>query len=144
MALRLALFFFPALLFPSGAPAATVLTIDKLERAEIAEAAKEVSFSAFLEGTVADPELQVFVFVHQPRLGGWRIFPATVDTDHDRSGGYRWRAICQFGELSGKGKGDTYLVRAYAFDRLTVSQGLPPSAVEAAIKTEIIALKRVR
>ena len=123
------------------------LTIDKLERSAITQAKKEVAFSALLEGTIADPDLEVFVFVHQPQLNRWRPFPATTDIKPEPNGQYRWRAICLFGELNGKGVGGSYQARAMAFDKQTSRKGLPEidsASAIAAAKTEVIVLKRVK
>src|SRR5256885_10408602 len=104
--------------FSSLALAQSVLLIDKLERQDLLLAKKDVGFSALLEGTVSDPDLAVFVLVHQPRLGGWRIFPATTDgRNRETNGGYRWRAICHFGEFDGRGVGDSHQIKAIAVDR---------------------------
>jgi len=54
-----------------------------------------------------------------------RAFPATTDSRPGSDGKYRWRAICQFGELDAPGVGDTYQVRAVAFDRSTIAARLP-------------------
>jgi len=120
------------------------LTIDKLERNPIAQASKDVAFSALVEGTVSDPQLQVFVFVFQPQLGGWRPYLATTDYIPEGNGQYRWRAICQFGELNGKGVGATYQIRAMVFNQATVHAGLSAAAVDHALKTEVVVLKRVK
>lgn len=123
------------------------LQIDKIEKQSVAQAKKEVGFSALLEGTVADPSLEVFVFVYQPGLKGWTAFPATTDYKPEGSARYRWRAICHFGQLDGKGVGDIHQVRAMAFDHRTASKGLPEEARAAAIaadKTEMIVLKRIK
>lgn len=131
-------------IFSVHSQAQSRLTIDKLERADVAAAAKEVPFSSLLEGTVADPDLEVVVFVFQPHLKGWKPFVATVDTRSEGKGVYRWRAICQFGELGGKGIGDTYQARAVAFDRVVAAKGLTDKAVDGALKTEVIVVKRVK
>jgi hypothetical protein len=120
------------------------LKIDKLERKSLKDASNEVGFSARIEGTVGDPNLEVFVFVHQPHLGGWLPFHASIETKPEVKGQYRWRAICQFGELDGKGKDSSYQVRAMVFDKKTVQDGLPEKALSKADKTEVIVLKRVR
>ena len=113
-------------LFPQ-AFAQSVLLIDKLERQDLLLAKKEVAFSALLEGTVSDPDLAVFVLVHQPRLGGWRIFPATTDgRNRETNGGYRWRAICHFGEFDGRGVGDSHQIKAVAVDRARIGTGNLP------------------
>ncbi len=120
------------------------LTIDKLEKSAIAGAKKEVAFSTLLEGTVSDPNLEVFVFVKQPHLKAWRVFPATIDTIPEAKGQYRWRAICQFGELKGTGVGDNYQARAFALDKQTIKDGLPQKIPAESLKTEVIVLKRTR
>jgi hypothetical protein len=128
----------------NGALAQSSLRIDKLERKSLKEASREVGFSTLIEGTVDDPNKEVFVFVYQPHLGGWLPFHANVDTNPEMKGQYRWRAICQFGELGGKGKGSSYKVRAMVFDKKTVMEGLPERALSQAEKTEVVLLKRVR
>ena len=134
-------------MLPAGSFAQSSLTIDKLERTSLAQSKNEVAFSALLEGTIGDPNLEVFVFVHQPRVNRWRPFPATTDFKPEASGRYRWRALCLFGELNGKGVGDSHQVRVMAFDHQTARKGLPEvsaSAAIAAAKTEVIVLKRVK
>src|SRR5881628_2506556 len=130
--------------FSAEAFAQSGLVIDKLEGNGIQQAVKEVGFSALLEGTVADANLAVFVFAYQPGLNAWRTFPATTDSRPGSDGKYRWRAICQFGEVDGPGVGDTYQVRAVAFDRSTIAARLPARLPLSAPKTSIIALKRVK
>ena len=130
--------------FPAESFAQSGLAIDKLEGNGIRQAVKEVGFSALLEGTVADASLAVFVFAYQPRLNAWRAFPATTDSRPGSDGKYSWRAICQFGELDGPGVGDTYQVRAVAFDRSTIAARLPARLPLSVPKTSIIALKRIK
>ncbi len=134
----------PLFLILAASGYAQSLTIDKLERKPVSQATKEVGFSALVEGTVSDPELEVFVFVLQPHLGGWRLFPATTDHRPESKDRYRWRAICQFGELDGKGVGGSYQLRAVVFDHATVAAGLPAAAIGKATKTEVVVLKRVK
>jgi len=132
-------------LFPQ-AFAQSVLLIDKLERQDLLLAKKEVAFSALLEGTVSDPDLAVFVLVHQPRLGGWRIFPATTDArNRETNGGYRWRAICHFGEFDGRGVGDSHQIKAIAVDRARIGTGNLPLPLPADIpQTGLVTVKRVK
>lgn len=120
------------------------ITIDKLDKHDLAQAKKEVAFSTLLEGTVNDPNLQVFVFAYQPHLKAWRIFPATVAVKPETKDQYRWRAICQFGKLNGLGVGDNHQVRAIAFDRSELANGPPKDPMASKIKTEVIVLKRVK
>ncbi len=139
--------FLPVFLLLAASVQGQSLAIDKLDRTTLSQASKEVEFSALLEGTIDDPDLEVFVFVHQPHLNRWRAFPATTDYAAETKGRYRWRAIIQFGELDGKGIGNTYQVKVMAFDKQTASKGLPEKAraeTVAASMTEVITLKRVR
>ena len=57
---------------------------------------------------------------------------------------YRWRGICQFGELDGAGVGESYQVRAMAFDKLAVSLGVPEKSLSDAVKTNTLVVKRVK
>lgn len=131
-------------LFLSTSLFAQTLNIDKLERTAVGQATKDVRFSTLLEGTVSDPNLDVFVFVYEASLKGWRAFPATTDFKAETPGRYRWRAIVQFGQLNGKGVGESHEVRAMVFDKRTVLKGLNEKAVASAVKTESIVLKRTK
>jgi len=134
-------------IFTAAGVRAQSLNIDKLEKQNIGQAKKEVGFSTLLEGTVSDPNLEVFVFVHQPHLQTWRAFPATTDFKPEAKGQYRWRAICQFGELNGTGIGNSHQVKVMAFDHATAARGLPPESAASAVakgKTDVIVIKRVK
>lgn len=111
--------------FATSAFAQSVVSIDKLDKTSLAQAKKEVGFSTLIEGAVADPELTVFVMVRQPQLKTWRLFPAVVSEERGSDGKYRWRAICQFGELDGKGVGDLHEIKAISFDKSKIANGLP-------------------
>jgi hypothetical protein len=132
------------LLFTSGAFAQSTLSIDKLDKTNIGQAKKEVGFSTLLEGVVSDPNIEVFVMIRGDNDKGWRFFPATVDFNPEAKGRYRWRAICQFGELNGKGIGENHQVQAVAFDKKIVMKGLTAQAMTDAGKTEVISLKRTK
>jgi hypothetical protein len=116
------------------------LTIDKLERKSIDQVPKEVAFSTVLEGTVSSPDLIVSVLAYQPHLKGWRLFPADIERTPEVPGRYRWQALCQFGELDGRGKGDQYLVRAIAMDPSSLAVPTRKKVGE----TAVITLKRVK
>jgi hypothetical protein len=122
------------------------LTIDKLDREDIAAIAKEVSFSTLLEGTIENPDLAVYVLVREPNGNDWRSYPATVDgTRVDPAGGYRWRAICHFGGYDGDGVGLSYKVRVIAIDPERITPGnLLNSLWAASFQTGDITIKRVR
>ncbi len=132
------------LLFISSAFAQSVISVDKLERKDIAQASKEVGFSVLLEGVVNSPDLTVYALVYQPHLKMWRLFPATVD-EKPEGANYRWRALCHLGELDGKGVGDQYQVKILAFDSNTVkSNGLPKKLSSNVLNSNSIVLKRVK
>jgi len=124
--------------------AQSALTIDKLERQGIAKAAKEVGFSSLLEGTVSDPDLVVFILVRQAQSKGWRVFPATTERSPESKGRYRWRAICHFGDLDGRGVGAEYQVKAIAFEPAALAQGLSLKRSQGAPTTEPVILKRAK
>lgn len=108
---------FLSLLFAASAFAQSRLAIDKLDRKNLNEASKEVPYSALLEGTVDNPDLVVRVLVYEADSMEPRSYRATVDeTRVDPSGGYRWRAVCYFGEYNGRGAGLSYKVRVVAMD----------------------------
>lgn len=138
--------FLLSLLLSTSAFAQSGLTIDKLERAGITKEVTEVGFSTVLEGTVDNPNLAVYVTTFQPRLNGWRLFPAVTTRGSD--GRYYWRAICQFGELGGKGVGDTHQVRAIAFDPSQIpisrSSKFPALDSPSVSKTNVIVVKRTK
>ena len=141
MLMGLSAFLLPASLLAQS------LNIDKLEKQNIGQAKMEVGFSTLLEGTVSDPNLEVFVFVHQPHLNAWRAFPAVTEFKPEAPGRYRWRAICHFGELNGTGIGNSHQVKVLAFDHATAARGLPPESSASAVakvKTNVIVLKRVK
>jgi len=133
-----------AALLPANAFPQSQLAIDKFDRKSINQAAKEVGFSTLLEGTVGDPELSVFVLVSQPHIQDWRVFPAAVDRTAEGAGRYRWRAVCNLGELDGAGKGDNFQLRAIALDPRLLSSGLPERLPPATAKSSTIVLKRVK
>ena len=125
--------------------AQTGIAIDKLEGENILLSKKEVGFSATLEGTISDPELLVHVLVYQPRLKAYRIFPAVTDTRAEPDGKYRWRALCHFGELSGRGIGDLSNILAVGIDKNALIEGrLPERLPSTAPKSAAIGLKRVK
>ena len=115
--MRLACGILSALLLAATVFPQSRLTIDRLNRQDIQAIPKEVSYSTLLEGTVDDPRLAVYVLVYEPGIGGWKTYPATVDeTRIDEAGGYRWRAICHFGEYGGQGVGLSFQVRVIAIE----------------------------
>ncbi|MDA2925576.1 hypothetical protein MYX65_13170 [Acidobacteria bacterium AH-259-L09] len=124
--------------------AQAMITLDGLEREAIQASQKEVGFSATLEGTVSDGDLAVFIMVHHSQLRAWRLFRATVDTNPEAEGQFRWRAIGQFGKLDGTGIGDAYQVRAIAFEKTEISEGLPRLLPSAAPKSQVFVLSRVK
>jgi hypothetical protein len=90
------------LLIAAGVFAQSRLNIDKLDRKSLSESKKEVASAALLEGTVSDSKLSVFVMVYEPDTKAPRFYETTVDeTRTDPAGGYRWRAICNFGKIGG-------------------------------------------
>lgn len=132
------------LLAAASAAAQSNLTIDKLERQSFAQASKQVGFASLLEGTVSDPELVVLVLVREPQAKGWRVFPATTERSPESKGRYRWRAICHFGDLDGRGVGAEYQVKAIAFEPAAMAQGLSLKRSQAAPATEPVILKRIK
>jgi hypothetical protein len=135
-----------SLLFAVNALAKSSLIIDKVNRKDVTTASKEMPFSALIEGTVSDPTLAVFVMVHDPKIQAWRAFQAIIDdTRADLAGGYRWRAICQFGEFHGEGVGNSYQVRAIAIDWRLIGIGNLPDPLPAnALQSNAITIKRVK
>jgi hypothetical protein len=144
--MRIACSFLMSLLFAVGALAQSRLTINKIDCKDITEAAKEVPFSALVEGTVDDPDLLVYILVHEPRLNAWRSYRATVENyEADEAGKYRWNAICQFGEMDGLGVGASYQVKAIALDRKISGQARITNRLPAdALRSQTIAIKRVK
>lgn len=135
-----------ALLFATNVFAQSRLTIDKLDRKDIKAVAKEVPFSTLLEGTVDDPDLAVYVMVYEPAIKAWRSYRATVNSHKpDPAGGYRWRAICHFGEFDGRGVGLSYLVRTIAVERSMIGK-MDFSRVlqEGVLQTNALTVQRVR
>jgi hypothetical protein len=131
--------------FSSQGFAQSLITIDKLEGKNILNAKKEVGFSATLEGTISNPDLLVHVLVYQPGSRAYRIFPALTDTQAEYDGKYRWRALCHFGELSGRGIGDLSNIVAVGLDRTALIQGrLPKKLPSTAPVSAPIGLKRVK
>jgi hypothetical protein len=132
------------LLFAAGAMAQSIVSIDKLERKSITEAKTDVGFSALVEGAVSSSDLVVYIMVYQPHLKAWRLFPAVMD-EKAEAGNYHWRAICQFGELNGKGVGSNYQVKAVAFDSAEIKKnGLPKTLPLSIVNSNAIDLKRIR
>ena len=144
--MRLACRFLLAVLLATNAFAQSRLSIDKLDDKDIIKAVKEVAFSTMLEGTVDDPKLAVYVLVHSPG-GAWRSFPAVVEgTRVDPAGGYRWRAICQFGDYDGRGVGVSYQVRVAAFTPKHIKRNgnLMESVSRGSLQSNAITIKRVK
>jgi hypothetical protein len=142
--MRLACVFLFSLLFTANAFAQSRLAIDKLDRKSINEASKEIPYSALLEGTVDNPDLMVRVLVYESGSTEPRSFPATVDeTRIDPAGGYRWRAVCYFGEYSGRGVGMSYKVRVVAMDPKKIKDGADTFSTTS-LQTDAIEFKRVR
>ncbi len=131
-------------LVSANAFAGAGLKIDKIEKADVAKASRNVAFSTLLEGTIDDPDLEVFVLVYQPHLKGWRAFPATTEFRPEARSQYRWYAICQFGELDGRGVGVDYQARAIALDRETLNKGFPEKIPSSAPQSEVIVFKRTK
>jgi hypothetical protein len=122
--MRLACVFLLSLLLLSSSFAQSQLAIDKVDRKGLNEAAKEVPYSALLEGTVGNPDLMVRVLVNESGSTDPRSFRATVDeTRVDEAGGYRWRAVCYFGEYYGRGVGQSFKVRVVAVDPKNIKDG---------------------
>jgi hypothetical protein len=121
------------------------LTIDKLDHQGISTSALQVAFSALLEGTVSDPTLAVHVLVYESSINGWKSYPATVDgTRIDAAGGYRWRAICRFGEYHGT-VGLSYTVRAIAINPARIQPGnLLGSLSAISFQSSDISITRVK
>lgn len=121
------------------------LIIDKLNRKDINTAPKEAAFSTLLEGTVSEPDRAVFVLVYEPQKNVWRSYRANVQGHESEPGsGYKWRAICHFGEFDGRGVGDSYQVRVIAQDRKLPSKVDGNEQLQSsALQTETIVIKRV-
>ena len=142
--MRLACVFLLSLLFTASAVAQSQLAIDKLDRKNLNEASKEVPYSALLEGTVDNPNLLVRVLVYESGSTEPRSYRATVDeTRVDPAGGYRWRAVCYFGEFEGRGIGLSYKVRVVAMDPKKIKDGADTLSVSS-LQTDAIEFKRVR
>jgi hypothetical protein len=122
------------------------LTIDKLDKKSINEAAKEVAYSALLEGTIGDPNQEIWVNVSESGSSSPRSFKATIDeTRRDEAGGYRWRAICYFGEFNGRSNGKSYEVSVSAIDKNQIDEYSTLGAFSASShQTNPITLKRVK
>jgi hypothetical protein len=144
--MRTACAFLLCLLLSTSGLAQSALTIDKLKRKDINTEAKEVAYSTLIEGTVNDPDLAVYVLVHEPRINAWRSYRASVDRRNSAaSGPYRWGAICHFGEFDGRGVGASYQVRAIAIDPKDLSSFDWSSPFEqSAFQTNAVAIKRVK
>jgi hypothetical protein len=142
-AMRLAYVFLLLHLFTASAFAQS-LTIDKLDRKNFKEAPREVSYSSLLEGTIDNPNLVINVFVYESGNPVPRAFGASVDaTRVDSAGGYRWRAVCYFGDFGGKSVGQTYQVRVVAMDPNKIRDTADILSATSA-QTDAIELKRVR
>jgi hypothetical protein len=143
-AMRLACVFLLSLLLLSSSFAQSQLAIDKVDRKSLNEAAKEVPYSALLEGTVGNPDLLVRVLVNESGSSEPHSFQATVDeTRIDEAGGYRWRAVCYFGEYNGRGVGQYYKVRVVAVDPKNIKDGADTLSASS-LQTDTIEFKRVR
>jgi len=133
------------LLFAATAVAQNGLTIDKVGKEPVrpGDSAKEVAFTAIIEGVVADPNLSVYVLVQSPGAARERAFAATVDSSRpEPSGGYRWRAVCQFGELMGDSEG-AYQARAVAINPAGVQRGKLLETLKAGKeRSDVITLTR--
>jgi hypothetical protein len=143
--MRLACGFLLLLICAASAAAQSRITIDKMHRKDINAAVKEVSYSTLLEGTVDDPDLAVYVMVYESRIKAWRSYRATVINQVlDSAGGYRWRAICNFGEFDGRGVGVSYQVRVIAMDPKLLGKFDWSDPFQAGVlKTNTLAIKRV-
>lgn len=142
--MRLACVFLLSLLFAASAFAQSRIAIDKLDRKNLNEASKEVPYSALLEGTVENPDLLVRVLVYESGSIEPRSYQATVDeTRVDPAGGYRWRAVCYFGEYNGRGIGLSYKVRVVAMDPKMIKDGADILSTTS-LQTDAIEFKRVR
>ncbi len=144
--MRLACGVLSALLLAATVFPQSRLTIDRLNRQDIQTIAQEVSYSTLLEGTVEDPGLAVYVLVYEPGIGGWKTYPATVDETHvDEAGGYRWRAICHFGEYGGQGAGLSYKVRVIAIEPERIKPGNLLDSLQAVrLQSSDLTIKRVK
>jgi hypothetical protein len=91
-------------------------------------------------------DLAVYVLVYSEGAVNPHAFAAVVDEAHaDPAGGYRWRAICRFGEMKGKGIGDSFLVRAAAINPAKIKVGkTTASLVENGYHSNAITLKRFK
>ena len=120
----------------------SVVSIDKLDKKDIAKSKVEVGFSALIEGTVGDSSQLVYAMVYQPHLKAWRLFPAVV---YDEGGVHRWRALCHFGKPDGTGAGDEYPVKAVAFSKDTIAKsGMPQKLSSEVLKSDTVVLKRAK
>jgi len=137
------------LLFTTSAFAQSEITIDRVgsEPVRVGDGAKSVAFTALIEGVVTNPELSVYVVVTSPGAAGERIFTAVVDISRpDSIGRYRWRAVCQFGELTGQGAiGVSYEAQAIAVNPSIVKRGRLLEALTASeVKSTVIPITRTR
>ena len=142
--MRGASLLFLFLILPLAGFGQSSIMIDKLDRTSISQATKEVGFSSLLEGTVPDPNLEVYVLVKGPNDTGWRLFPATTDFRPEAPGRYRWRAICLFGKLHGEGIGQTHQIQVVAAEKNSSLKGVLAQAIAKAPQTGIISLKRTK
>lgn len=134
------------LLFATTAPAQSELTIDKIGKDAVRPGGgvKTVAFTAMVEGVVADPNLSVYVLVKSPGAADERAFAAAVDGSRpDPAGGYRWRAVCQFGELMGA-SGGSYEAQAAAISSAGIQRGKLLETLKAGkLKSDVITVRRV-
>jgi len=138
--------FLPFLLLISAtALAQSGLTIDKVGKEQVSkgDGTKIVAFTSVIEGVVTDPAMSVYVLVKAHDAASERAFAATVDSSQPESSkGYRWRAVCQFGELIGDA-GGLYEARAVAISNSGVQRGKLLETLQASkIKSDVINLSR--
>jgi hypothetical protein len=134
--------FCMSLFFCSVCLGQSVVSIDTLDKTDIAKAKAEVGFSAMMEGSVDDPSLVIYVMVYQPYLKAWRLFPASI---HGEGGKYRWSALCHFGKSTGAGIGDGYQVKAIAFSKDSLSKsGFPNKLSSIVLNSNSLVLTRTK
>ena len=144
--MRIACSFLLSLFLAVNVLAQSALTINKVNRKELTATAPEVAFSTVLEGTIDDPTLAVYLIVRESGNNAWRSYPATVaDQKPEPSGKYKWYAICQFGEVDGRGVGNSYQVRAIAVDRKQLGKKMISDFLETGSpQSRTITIKRVK
>lgn len=102
-----------------------------------------VAFTTVIEGVVSNPGLSVYVLVKSPDAVNERVFAAAVDgSKPDSERGYRWRAVCLFGEIMGTA-GGSYEARAAAINPAVIQRGeLLETLKTSKVKSDVITLTR--